>query len=172
MTQNELKTAMADHVNLGGQIASLQTLLEKSTPALAKLEATGDLENAATLAKIGALQVQVGLLPSRLEALEAALNDSYAKLVAGANKFFDLVVVPKIGAVRALAVTKVEKTISALYSSQEKIIAANKSADVQELNHFVHALGQLKQSDPADALEYTQRRLAALDRVVEIEKSL
>jgi len=163
---------MAAYANLGGQIASLQTLLEKSTPALAKLEATGDLENAATLAKIGALQVQVGLLPARLEALEAALSDSYANLVLGTNKFFELVVIPKISEVRKLAVAKAEKTLTALYSGQKLINAINESTVVQELNHSITALGHLKQSDPADALEYAKRRLAALDRVLEIEKSL
>jgi len=170
MKMNELKAALDGHTQLGGKIASLQTLQEKCSNALVGLEDEASLEDQNALEKIGRLRIQSDLLPSRIAALEEARETSRLQLLTGAEEFGEAVLRPKIKTLRVAAVEKARGQLAGLYSGDKLVHAINQSAIVLSLDQI--SAGLQRDPDPASPREYVTRRMAVLDQLQKIEKTI
>jgi hypothetical protein len=169
MKKPELNALLEAHAKFGEQISSLENLHQKTTEALAEMEATGNLEDQAILDKISRLRVRADLLPERCATLAVEQETSLVGLLAGAEEFVEQTLQPKIKAVWAAAVEKVKATLAGIYSGQKLIFAVNESDVVLSLDQI--ARGLQRDADPASPTEYAARRLAVLDQLSKIEKS-
>jgi hypothetical protein len=170
MKKSELTALLEGHAKFGEQIAALESLHQKTTEALAELEASGNLEDNATLDKISRLRVKVDLLLSRCPALEEEQTASLAGLLAGAEEFVEQTLQPKIKVVRASAVEKIRTALASIYSGNKLVNAINESDVILSIDQL--GLGLQREPEPSFPLEYVARRLAAWDQLLKIEKSL
>jgi hypothetical protein len=170
MKSYELKSALDAHAKFGEQIAALETLQEKSASKLTALESNGNLEDQGTLEKISTLRVQVDLIPARIAVQEQCQAASLTQLLESTEEFVEKTLRPKLATLRAAAEEKVKSSLESICSGQKLINAINQSDLVSSINQISFSLQ--RDGDPSAPQLYVARRLAVLDQILKIEKSI